>query len=98
MSPVQASQDDPVLVRWLEALRQDAPKLPPPIALAMVQGITRGPLGQPLHEIELALIRIEESNWNALTGSEVRVLAAVLHQMNRTILNLDSQIAHLYSE
>lgn len=93
---IQASNENPVLDRWLEALRQDSPKLPSPIAFAMVQSITRSPFGQPLCEIEQALMQIEASDWHALTGSEVRVLTAVLRQMNRTILNLDAQLAQLY--
>jgi hypothetical protein len=96
-STVSASDGDPILARWLEALRQDAPNLPAPIAVAMAQGVTRGPLGQPLRHIEQALMQIEDSNLSDLTGSEVRVLAAILHRMNRTILNLDAEIARLYT-
>ena len=96
-STVTTSDGDPILLRWLEALRQDAPNLPAPIAVAMAQGVTRGPLGQPLRHIEQALMQIEDSHLNDLTGSEVRVLAAILHRTNRTILNLDAEIARLYT-
>jgi hypothetical protein len=63
----------------------------------MTQGVTRGPLGQTLREIEQALMSIETMNFGDLTGSEVRMLAAILRQMNETLSQLSANIAHLYS-
>ena len=88
---------DPILGRWLEALRRDAPNLPTPIAIAMTQGVARGPLGQTLCEIERALMCIENMDFAGLTGSEVRMLAAILRQMNETLVRLGADIARLYS-
>lgn len=89
--------DDPILIRWLAALRRDAPNLPTPIALAMTQGVARGPLGKTLREIEQALMSIEKMSFGDLTGSEVRMLAAILRQMNETVSQLSTKIADQYS-
>lgn len=88
---------DPILAQWLSALQRDAPNLPTPIAIAMTQGVARGPLGQTLREIEQALMSIETMNFGDLTGSEVRMLAAILRQMNETLGQLSANIARLYS-
>ena len=88
---------DPILGRWLEALRRDAPNLPTPIAIAMTQGVSRGPLGQTLWDVEYALMCIETMDFAGLTGSEVRMLAAILRQMNETLVRLGADIARLYS-
>jgi len=99
IEPVLGMTDtrDPILARWLEALRREAPNLPTPIAIAMTQGVMRGQLGQTLREIEQALMSIETMNFGDLTGSEVRMLAAILRQMNETLSQLSANIAHLYS-
>ena len=89
--------EDPILTRWLAALRRDAPNLPTPIAVAMTQGVARGPLGKTLREIEEALMSIENTSFGDLTGSEVRMLTAILRQMNETLGQLSANIARLYS-
>ena len=89
--------EDPILARWLNALQRDAPNLPTPIAIAMTQSVARGQLGKTLREIEQALMSIENMSLGDLTGSEVRMLAAILRQMNETLSQLSTNIAHLYS-
>ncbi len=86
-----------VLPRWLEALKRESPNLPPPIAVAMTEGALRGPLGQSLSHIEIGLIEIENASLDHLTGSEVRVLTAILHALTNTASRLEGAIAQLYT-
>ena len=91
------SESDLVLSRWLEALKRESPNLPPPIAVAMTEGALRGPLGQSLSRIEIGLIEVENANLDHLTGSEVRVLTAILHALTNTASRLEGEIAQLYT-
>ncbi len=86
-----------VLSRWLEALKRESPNLPQPIAVAMTEGARRGPLGQSLSRIEFGLIEIENASLDHLTGSEVRVLTAILHALTNTASRLEGAIAQLYT-
>jgi hypothetical protein len=85
-----------VLARWLAALKRESPNLSQPIAMAMTEGALRGPLGQSLSRIEIGLIEIENESLDRLTGSEVRVLTAILHALTDTAARLDGEIAQLY--
>lgn len=93
----EANTSPRVLSRWLEALKRESPNLPRPIAVAMTEGAQRGPLGQSLCRIELGLIEIENANLEHLTGSEVRVLTAILHALSDTATRLEGAIAQLYT-
>ncbi len=86
-----------VLSRWLEALRRESPNLPQPIAVAMTEGAMRGPLGQSLCRIEAGLMEIENASLDHLTGSEVRVLTAILHALTDTATRLEGEVAQLYT-
>ncbi len=90
------SKLEKVRARWLDALRKAAPNLPPPIAAAMVESVSHSPLGEALAEIEDGLIQVERANLDGLTGSEVRVLGAILRETNKVILQLDGEISRLY--
>ena len=93
----EASDSQRVLSRWLEALKRESPNLPQPIAVAMTEGALRGPLGQSLSRIEVGLIEVENANLDHLTGSEVRVLTAILHALTATAARLEGEIAQLYA-
>ncbi len=86
-----------VLSRWLEALKRESPNLPQPIAIAMTEGALRGPLGQSLSRIQVGLIEVENARLDHLTGSEVRVLTAILHALTDTAMRLEGEIARLYT-
>ncbi len=90
------SKLEKVRARWLDALRKAAPNLPQPIAAAMVESVSRSPLGEALAEIEDGLMQIERAHLQSLTGSEVRVLGAILRETNNVILQLDVDISRLY--
>lgn len=92
------SRLEKVRARWLDALRKAAPNLPQPIAAAMVESVSHSPLGEALAEIEDGLIQIERAHLESLTGSEVRVLGAILREANSAILQLDGEISRLYVE
>jgi hypothetical protein len=63
----------------------------------MTEGALRGPLGQSLSRIEIGLIEIENASLEHLTGSEVRVLTAILHALTDTATRLEGEIAQLYA-
>ncbi len=85
-----------VRARWLNALRKTAPNLPPPIAVAMIESVSHSPLGEALAGIEDGLMQIERAHLENLTGSEVRVLGAILRETYNVILQLDGEISRLY--
>ncbi len=87
---------DKIQTRWLAALQATLPNLPKPIAVAMVQGAARGSIGKALAMIENGLMQIESSDLGRLTGSEVKVLAAILRQMDKAVIQLDGEITRLY--
>jgi hypothetical protein len=82
--------------RWLAALHVALPKLAKPIAIAMVQGAARGTIGHALSHIENGLIQIQNADLGQLTGSEVKVLTAILRQMNQSVIQLEDEIDRLY--
>jgi hypothetical protein len=92
----QAAIPDSINQRWLSALRSDQPGLPKPVAEAMVDGAAKGPLGGQLRTIEGALLHLEKTNLQDLTGSELRVVMAVLGEMHDTLAQLESQLKHLW--
>ena len=92
----QAAYLESISQRWLVALRTDQPGLPQPVAAAMVDTAAKGPLGGQLRTIEDALMHLEKANLEDLTGSEVRVLMAVLRGMRDTLAQLESQLKHLW--
>ena len=89
---------DLVSERWLEALRAFQPGLPQPVAVAMVDAAAKGNLGSQLRLIEEALINFEQANLEELTGSEVRVLIAILRQMHGELSQLESKLNHLWEQ
>ncbi len=95
MEPI-ADDLDKIQTRWLTALQATLPNLAKPIAVAMVQGAARGSIGKALASIENGLMQIESSDLGRLTGSEVKVLAAILRQMDKAVIQLDEQITRLY--
>lgn len=92
------STRDPVSARWLDALRNHQPGLPQPVAVAIVEAAARGTFGEPLRNIEHALMCFESANLEDLTGSEARVLIAILHQMHGELAQLESQLSHLWEQ
>ncbi len=89
-------RDAGIEARWLVALQQSLPNLAKPIAVAMVQGTAKGSVGQALASIENGLVQIENANLDRLTGSEVKVITAILHNMNETVIQLEGEISRLY--
>ncbi len=91
-----ADLDGSIQARWLAALQQSLPNLAKPIAVAMVEGVARGSAGKALALIENGLVQIEHADLERLTGSEVKVLTAILRQMNQTVILLEGDITRLY--
>lgn len=89
---------DPILARWLAALQEFQPGLPQPVALAMVEGAERGPLGQSLCHIEEALIHLDRMALENLTGSELRVTLAILQQLNQELAQLHVKLNGLWEK
>lgn len=89
-------RDRAIQSRWLAALQQSLPTLAKPIAVAMVEGAARGSIGQALALIENGLIQIENADLQRLTGSEVKVLSAVLVQASQSVSQLEVEISRLY--
>jgi hypothetical protein len=92
------SRTDPILERWLAALRAHQPGLPQPIAVAMVEGAAKGNLGIELRKIEEALMGFESSGLEDLTGSEARVLIAILRQMSGELAQLEDKLNSLWEQ
>ncbi len=95
MEPI-ADALDKIQTRWLAALQATLPNLAKPIAVAMVQGAARGSIGTALALIENGLMQIESCDLGRLTGSEVKVLAAILQQMDMAVIQLEEEIRRLY--
>jgi len=89
---------DPILMRWLAALRAYQPGLPQPIAVAMVEGAAKGNPGIELRKIEEALLSFECANLEDLTGSEARVLIAILRQMSGELAQLEARLHALWEQ
>jgi len=84
--------------RWLATLRTDQPGLPQPVAVAMVDAAAKGNLGIELRKIEEALMSFENAGLDDLTGSEARVLIAILRQMNGELAQLESKLNTLWEQ
>ena len=89
---------DPVSERWLAALRAFQPGLPQPVAVAMVDAAAKGNLGIQLRKIEEALMSFEKISLEDLTGSEARVVFAVLRQIPGELSQLESKLNHLWEQ
>ena len=89
---------DPIHQRWLAALRAYQPGLPQPVAIAMVDSSAKGNLGIELHKIEEALMSFESTGLEDLTGSEARVLIAILRQMSGELAQLESKLNTLWEQ
>ncbi len=87
---------DKTQARWLAALQETLPNLAKPIAVAMVQGAARGSIGKALALIENGLTQTENADLQRLTGSEVKVLTAILSKMKQTVIQLEEEITRLY--
>ncbi len=87
---------DRVNERWLDALRAHQSGLPQPVAVAMVGAAAKGFVGEQLRKIEDALMSLENASLDDLTGSEARVLIAILRQMYGELTELESKLNHLW--
>jgi hypothetical protein len=92
------SRTDPILERWLAALRAYQPGLPQPVAVAMVETAAKGNLGSELRKIEEAVMGFECANLEDLTGSEARVLIAILRQMGGELAQLEARLHALWEQ
>jgi predicted metal-dependent TIM-barrel fold hydrolase len=89
---------DVIKERWLAALRAYQPGLPQPVAVAMVEGAAKGNLGIELRKIEEALMSFEGTGLEDLTGSEARVLIAILRQMSGELTQLEGKLNSLWEQ
>ncbi len=83
--------------RWQTALSQAEPNLPSPIIEAMVQNVMRGSLGEPLRQLEQAILQLETTNVGDLTGSEARTILAILKNLHGQAEQLEGKIRQLWS-
>ncbi len=90
------SQPDWVAERWGAALLQFDSTLPRPVALAMIQNAQRGPLGELLCQLEESLSELEGVQLEQITGSEARTVLAILNQLDRRVIELQTKIRHLW--
>ena len=93
-----ANSNDGIRSRWLAALQAHQPGLPPPVAVAMVEAVGRGSLGEHFRKIEEALIHLENAELRDLTGSEARVLIAILRQMDDELTQLEIRLNDLWEK
>lgn len=84
--------------RWLAALQTAQPGLPQPVAVAMVEAAAKGNLGIELRKIEEALMSFESARLDDLTGSEARVLIAILRQMSSELAQLEGKLNSLWEQ
>lgn len=89
---------DPILTRWLTALHAYQPGLPQPVAVAMVEAVAKGNLGIELRKIEEAMMNFENAGLDDLTGSEARVLIAILRQMSSELAQLEGKLNSLWEQ
>jgi predicted metal-dependent TIM-barrel fold hydrolase len=92
------SWTEPILERWLAALRAYQSGLPQPVAVAMVEAAAKGNLGTQLRKIQEALISFESTGLEDLTGSEARVLIAILRQMSGELAQLEDKLNSLWEQ
>jgi hypothetical protein len=91
------SQPDSIAEQWRTALLQFDSTLPRPVAQAMIQNVTRGPLGESLCQLEEGLSQLEGVRPEQITGSEARTVLAILAQMDRRVVELQSRIQQLWN-
>ena len=92
------SWTEPILERWLAALRAYQSGLPQPVAVAMVEAAAKGNLGTQLRKIQEALISFESTGLEDLTGSEARVLIAILRQTSGELAQLEGKLNSLWEQ
>jgi len=92
------NSNDGIRSRWLDALPAHQPGLPQPVAIAMVEAVDRGSLGEHFRKIEEALIHLENAELQDLTGSEARVLVAILRQMDNELAQLETRLNYLWEK
>ncbi len=93
-----SAAEDAILQRWLSALNAFQPGLPEPVATAMIEGTAKGPSGRLLKQIEEALMNLESAPLENLTGSEVRVTIAILHEMTQQVAQLLVKLCSLWEQ
>jgi len=91
------SPPDSVADHWRTALLQFDATLPRPVAQAMIQNVTRGPLGEPLGRLEESLSRLEGIRPEQVTGSEARTILAILIQMDRRVAELQVKLRQAWN-
>lgn len=91
------SNEDSAVEQWRTALLQFDPTLPRPVAQAMIQNVVRGPLGKSLCQLEEGLGRLEGVHPEQVTGSEARTVLAILIQMDRRVMELQTRIRQLWN-
>ncbi len=92
----QSPVSDSTVEQWRVALLEFDPTLPRPVAEAMVQNVGRGPLGSSLQQLEAGLAELERVRLDEITGSEARTVLAILLQLDRRVLELQSRIRQLW--
>ncbi len=93
-----ASQENTIAQRWLDALLQSEATLPRPVASAIIENVAKGPLGEPLHQLEQALIQLESVRPDDLTGSEARAILAILMHLSQQAGQLQVAIRQLWNQ
>ena len=91
------SQQDGIAEHWRTALLQFDSTLPRPVAQAMIQNVARGPLGEPLRQLEESLCQLEGIHPEQVTGSEARTVLAILIQMDRRVIELQGKLQQLWN-
>ena len=84
--------------RWLIALLKSEATLPRPVASAIIENVAKGPLGDPLRQLEQALIHLESVRPENLTGSEARAILAILVHMTDQVTLLQAGIRQLWDK
>jgi len=64
----------------------------------MVEAAAKGNLGIQLRKIEEALMSIENASLEDFTGSEARVVFAILRQIPNELSQLESRLNHLWEQ
>ncbi len=93
-----SSNQDAIAQRWLAALLRSEATLPRPVVSAIVENVAKGPLGDPLRQLEQALIHLESLRAENLTGSEARAILAILVHLNEQVAQLLARIRQLWDK